>query len=55
MKSIINKIIFSFCIVIFMSACHTFEHQNIFLENIKQNLKQQLPDTEIKNSIISEK
>ena len=55
MKSIINKIIFSFCIVIFMSACHTFEHQNIFLENIKQNLKQQTPDTEIKNSKISEK
>ena len=38
-----------------MSACHTFEHQNIFLKNIKQNLKQQLPDTEIKNSQISEK
>ena len=38
-----------------MSACHTFKHQNIFLENIKQNLKQQTPDTEIKNSKISEK
>ena len=38
-----------------MNACHTFEHQNIFLKNIKQNLKQQLPDTEIKNSQISEK
>ena len=55
MNSIINKIIFAFCIVIFMSACHTFEHQNIFLKNIKQNLKQQTPDTEIKNSKISEK
>ena len=55
MKSIINKIIFAFCILIFMSACHTFKHQNIFLENIKQNLKQQTPDTEIKNSKISEK
>ena len=38
-----------------MNACHTFEHQNIFLKNIKQNLKQRLPDTELKNSKISEK
>ena len=38
-----------------MSACHTFKHQNIFLENIKQNIKQQTLDTEIKNSKISEK
>lgn len=55
MKTIINKIIFAFCIVIFMSACHNFEHQNIFLKNIKQNVKERLPDTEIKNSKISEK
>ena len=50
MKSIINKIIFAFCILIFMSACHTFEHQNIFLEKIQQNLKEQLPDQEVKDA-----
>ena len=36
MKSIINKIIFGFCIVISMNACHTFEHQNIFLKISKK-------------------
>ena len=29
MKSILIKIIFGFCIVFSMNACHTFEHQNI--------------------------
>ncbi len=37
MKSIIFKIIFSFCIVFSMNACHTFEHQNIFIQNINNN------------------
>ena len=34
MESIIIKIIFSFCIVFSINACHTFEHQNIFNQNI---------------------
>ena len=37
MKSILIKIIFGFCTVIFMNACHTFEHQNIFIQNINKN------------------
>ena len=37
MKSILIKIIFGFCTVIFMNACHTYEHQNIFNQNISKN------------------
>tara|TARA_B100000282_G_scaffold204756_1_gene150262 strand:- start:30 stop:554 length:525 start_codon:yes stop_codon:yes gene_type:complete len=37
MKSILIKIIFSFCIVFFINACHTFEHQNIFNQNLTKN------------------
>ena len=53
MKSNLIKIIFSFCIVVFMTACHTFEHQNIFLENIRKNLNQELSNIENKSSTIS--
>ena len=48
MNYILIKIIFGFCIVIFVNACHTFEHQNIFLEKIKSNLNQQKSDKENK-------
>ena len=37
MKSILIKIIFGFCIVFSINACHTFEHQNIFNQNISKN------------------
>ena len=37
MKSILIKFIFSFFIVFSMNACHTFEHQNIFNQNVNQN------------------
>ena len=37
MKSILIKIIFSFSIVFSINACHTFEHQNIFNQNISKN------------------
>ena len=37
MKSILIKIIFGFCTVIFMNACHTYKHQNIFIQNINKN------------------
>jgi len=53
MKSNLIKIIFSFCIVVFINACHTFEHQNIFLENIKKNSNQEVSNIENKNSNIS--
>ena len=53
MKSIINKIVFGFCIVIFMNACHTFEHQNIFLKNFKTNTNQEISKKENKNLIIN--
>ena len=36
------KIIFSLCIVIFINACHTFEHQNIFFQKTANNLNQEL-------------
>ena len=37
MKSIFIKIILGFCTVIFMNACHTYEHQNIFIQNNNKN------------------
>ena len=37
MKHILIKIIFGFCIVFSINACHTFEHQNIFNQNISKN------------------
>ena len=37
MKFILIKIIFGFCIVFSINACHTFEHQNIFNQNISKN------------------
>ena len=42
MKSIQNKIIVGLFIAVFINGCHTFEHQNIFLKNIKVNLNQQI-------------
>ena len=37
MKSILIKIIFGYCTVIFINACHTYKHQNIFIQNINKN------------------
>ena len=50
MKSILIKIIFGFCIVFFMNACHTFEHQNIFIQNINKNSNVELLDKKNKTS-----
>ena len=44
MKSIIIKIIFGFCTVIFMNACHTHKHQNIFNQNINKNSSLEILD-----------
>ena len=44
MKSILIKIIFGFCTVIFMNACHTYKHQNIFIQNINKNSNVELLD-----------
>ena len=44
MKSILIKIIFGFCTVIFMNACHTYEHQNIFIQNNNKNTNVELLD-----------
>ena len=46
MKSIQNKIIFGLFIAVFLNGCHTFEHQNIFLKDIKVNLDQQILEKE---------
>ena len=42
MKSILTKIIFGFCTVIFINACHTYSHQNIFIQNINKNSNEEL-------------
>ena len=47
MKSNLN-IIINFVTIFFLSSCHTFEHQNIFLETIKKNQKQKIVNTEDK-------
>ena len=44
MKLFLIKIIFGICIVISMNACHTFEHQNIFNENINKSSNEKLLD-----------
>ena len=46
MKSIQNKIIVGLSIAVFINGCHTFEHENIFLKNIKVNLNQQILEKE---------
>ena len=50
MKSILIKIIFGFCTVIFMNACHTYKHQNIFIPNNNKNSKVELLDKKNKPS-----
>ena len=55
MKFILIKIIFGFCIVISISACHTFEHQNIFLQNTNKNLNEELMNKKKKKSKVINK
>ena len=50
MKSILIKIIFGFCIVFSINACHTFEHQNIFNQNINKNSNVEVLDKKNKSS-----
>ena len=60
MKSNLNKIILNFALILFLSSCHTFEHQNIFLDTKKRdetqykeidNLKEKNTKTKIKEII----
>ena len=37
MKSNLNKIILNFALILFLSSCHTFEHQNIYLDTKKRD------------------
>ena len=53
MKSILIKIIFGFCTVIFMNACHTYEHQNLFIQNNNKNSNVELLDKKNKTSIFT--
>ncbi len=46
MKYTLNKIFLCISIVISINACHTFEHQNIFLQSNKNNVKFNLPKDE---------
>ena len=50
MKSILIKIIFGFCTVIFINACHTYKHQNIFIQNNNKNSNVELLDKKNKTS-----
>ena len=40
MKSHLNKIILNFALILFLNSCHTFEHQNIFLDAKKKDAGQ---------------
>ncbi len=55
MKSTLNKIFLCFCIVISVNACHTFEHQNIFIQNKKNNISQQINKDDNLNEKIDNK
>ena len=37
MKLNLNKIILNFALILFLSSCHTLEHQNIFLDTKKRD------------------
>ena len=50
MKSNLNKIILYFVTIFFLSSCHTLEHQNIFLETVKKNQKQEIFNIEEKDT-----
>ena len=50
MKYCLIKIIFCICIVFFINACHTPEHQSIFTQNINKVSNEKLFDKENKNS-----
>ena len=50
MKPILIKIIFGFCTVIFINACHTYNHQNIFIKNNNKNSNVELLDKKNKTS-----
>ena len=50
MKSILIKIIFGFCIVFSINACHTLEHQNIFNQNINKNSNVEVLDKKNESS-----
>ena len=39
MKKVLNKIILKLCILILTTSCHTFEHQNIFIETARRELQ----------------
>ena len=53
MKYCFIKIIFCICIVFFINACHTLEHQSIFTQNINKVSNEVLLGTGNKNSKFS--
>ena len=53
MNPIFIKIIFGFCTVIFMNACHNYKHQNIFIQNNNKNSNVELLDKKNKTSKFS--
>ena len=51
MKTNLNKIILNFAIILLISSCHTFEHQNIFLDTNKRNENQNKKITNLEEKV----
>ncbi len=51
MKTILCKIIITICLFISINACHTFEHNNIFIENKESTNQKNSNDENIKSKI----
>ena len=49
MKKVLNKIILKLCILILTTSCHTFEHQNIFIETAQKELNSSIVDNQKSN------
>ncbi|MDC0226944.1 hypothetical protein OAK51_00460 [Alphaproteobacteria bacterium] len=51
MKKVLNKIILKLCILILISSCHTFEHQNIFIETARKEFQPSMIKKQQSNKI----
>ena len=51
MKKILNKIILKLCILILTTSCHTFEHENIFIETARKEFQASIAKKQQSNKI----
>ena len=49
MKKVLNKIILKLCILILTTSCHTFEHQNIFIETARKDSQHSIVNNQESN------